>query len=210
MRKLDNLQDEIVVILCELEMYFPPAFFDIMVHLLVHIMEDIVQLGPMFLHSMMPFERMNGVIKGYIRNRSLLDGSIAKGFLIEECISFCMNYLNIENPIGLLGNKHLDRIDGWGHREGRREMHVDFTGGCTDFDRANLVALQHMQLIDPWVEEHKSFIAKKYSDRGEQRMEGAIIKDHNSNFTRWFKDKLLANPPPMQSSKEEKLIFALS
>ncbi|KAK1611687.1 hypothetical protein QYE76_035360 [Lolium multiflorum] len=35
-----------------------------MVHLLVHIVEDIIQLGPTFLHSMMPFERMNGVIKG--------------------------------------------------------------------------------------------------------------------------------------------------
>jgi hypothetical protein len=67
-----------------------------------------------------------------------------------------------------------------------------------------------MQLIDPWVEEHKSSIAKKYSDRGEPRTEGAIIKEHNSNFTTWFKDKLLANPPPMQSSEEENLIFALS
>jgi hypothetical protein len=44
-------------------------------------------------------------------------------------------------------------------------MHVEFTSQCADFDRANLVALQHMQLIDPWVEEHKSFIANKYSDR---------------------------------------------
>jgi hypothetical protein len=60
------------------------------------------------------------------------------------------------------------------------------------------------------VEEHKISIAKKYSDRGELRTEGAIIKEHNSNFTRWFKDKLLANPPPMQSSEEQKLIFALS
>jgi hypothetical protein len=48
-RKIDRLREEIVVILCELKMYFTPAFFDIMVHLLVHIMEDIVQLGPMFL-----------------------------------------------------------------------------------------------------------------------------------------------------------------
>jgi hypothetical protein len=38
---------------------------------------------------MMPFERLNGVIKGFIRNRSHPDGSIAKGFLTYECISFC-------------------------------------------------------------------------------------------------------------------------
>ena len=43
-RQLRRLQ-EIMVTLCELEMYFPPAFFDIMVHLLVHIMDDIIQLG---------------------------------------------------------------------------------------------------------------------------------------------------------------------
>jgi hypothetical protein len=87
-RKVDKLQEEIVVILCKLEMYFPPTFFDSMVHLLVHIMENIVQLAPMFLHSMMLFERMNGVIKGYVHNRSCPDGSIAKGFLTKECISF--------------------------------------------------------------------------------------------------------------------------
>ena len=100
----------------------------VMVHLLVHIMEDIIQLGSTFLHSMMPFERMNGVIKGYIRNMSRPQGSIAKGFLTEECISYYMNYLGIKNPVGLLVNRHLGRLVGWGHREGRCEMHVDFEG----------------------------------------------------------------------------------
>ena len=49
------------MILNELEIYFPPAFFDVMVYLLIHVVDDIIQLGPMFLHGMMPFERMNGV-----------------------------------------------------------------------------------------------------------------------------------------------------
>jgi hypothetical protein len=115
-KKLKRLQKETVVILCDHETYFLPAFFYIMVHLLVHIVEDIVQLRSTFLHIMMYFKRMNGVIKGYARNRSRLDGSIAKGFLTEECISFCTNYLNIEKPVGLPVNKQLDRIDGWGHR----------------------------------------------------------------------------------------------
>ena len=94
-------KEEIVVILCDLEMYLPPAFFDVMVLLLVHIMEDIIQLGMTFLHSMMSFERMNGVIKGYVRNMSRPEESIARGFLTEECISYCTNYLGIENPVGL-------------------------------------------------------------------------------------------------------------
>ncbi|KAK1679749.1 hypothetical protein QYE76_040597 [Lolium multiflorum] len=122
-KKLARLQEEIVVILCEMEMYFPPAFFDVMVHLLVHIMDDIVSLGPAFLHNMMPFERMNGVIKGYVRNRSHPDGSIVQGWL-KECISFCTNYLDIEDPVGLPQNKHLCRFEGVGHREARHPHHL--------------------------------------------------------------------------------------
>ena len=128
-KELTRLQEEIVVILCELEIYFPPAFFDVMLHLLLHVVEDIVQLGPPFLRSMMPFERLNGHIKGYVRNRSRPDGSIANGFLAEECISFCSNFLQTEAPpLGLPFNKHLGRLAGWGHHEGQRVKHVDFEG----------------------------------------------------------------------------------
>jgi hypothetical protein len=37
---LQTLQREISVTLCELEMYFPPSFFDIMVHLTVHLVKE--------------------------------------------------------------------------------------------------------------------------------------------------------------------------
>ena len=83
------LQEEIVVILCELDIYLPPAFCDICVHLCLHVVDDIKHLGPTFLHSMMPFERQNGVMKGYVRSRSRPDASMAKGFLTYECIFFC-------------------------------------------------------------------------------------------------------------------------
>jgi hypothetical protein len=75
-KKLGRLQEEIITIINELEMYFPPAFFDIMVHLLVHIVDDIEDLGPTFLHNMMALERMNGIIKAYIHNRAHPDESI--------------------------------------------------------------------------------------------------------------------------------------
>ncbi|KAK1605574.1 hypothetical protein QYE76_029247 [Lolium multiflorum] len=205
-KKLARLQEEIVVILCEMEMYFPPAFFDVMVHLLIHIMDDIVSLGPTFLHNMMPFERMNGVIKGYIRNRSHPDGSIVQGWLTEECISFCTNYLDIEDPVGLPQNKHLRRFEGVGHKNGRKELHVHMSGRTSDFDRANLVALQHIDLIDPWLKEHKTMI----ENSGKPMMtEAEIYREHNSSFARWFKDHIDANPPPMDSDKD-KLVLALS
>ena len=74
-------------------------------------------------------------------------------------------------------------------------MHVDFNGRLANFERANLVALQHIDVIDPWVVEHKTFIEKMYNDRGQQGTNGDIIKEHNSCFTHWFKERVLANPP---------------
>ena len=74
-------------------MYFLPAFFDVMVHLCVHIVVVIIDLGRTFLHSMMSFERMNGVIKGFVRNMYRPEGSIVEGYLTHECISFCENYI---------------------------------------------------------------------------------------------------------------------
>ena len=59
------------------------------------------------------------------------DGSIVQGFLTEECISFYENFLAVEQPIGLPGNKHLGRFEGVGHKTGKREMHVDFEGRRT-------------------------------------------------------------------------------
>jgi hypothetical protein len=213
-RQLKMLQDEIVVILCELEIYFPPAFCDICVHLLLHVVEDIKQLGPTFLHNMMPFERQNGVMKGYVRNRARPDASMAKGFLTYECISFCQNYLSTEDDedhVGLPPRTHLGRLAGVGHREGYRSVHVGIENRRDDFDRAHRVALQHLKLTEPFVQEHKSMVEQNYIDMGRPRKMGDVTKKHNSSFTRWFKQTQLVEAQRKRpSTEDEKLIYTLS
>jgi len=54
--RLDELENEAIIILCQLEMYFPPSFFDIMVHLIVHLVREIRLCGPVFLRWMYPIE----------------------------------------------------------------------------------------------------------------------------------------------------------
>ena len=39
--KLDEMENKDAIILCQLEIYLPPAFFDIMVHLTVHLVREI-------------------------------------------------------------------------------------------------------------------------------------------------------------------------
>ncbi|XP_027151114.1 uncharacterized protein LOC113751338 [Coffea eugenioides] len=54
---LEELGQKIAVILCKLERLFPPAFFDIMMHLMVHLPAEAILGGPAQYRWMFPFER---------------------------------------------------------------------------------------------------------------------------------------------------------
>ena len=58
LQKLKDIQNEIVITLCLLEKYFPPSFFDIMVHLMVHLVREVELCGPVFFRWMYPIERL--------------------------------------------------------------------------------------------------------------------------------------------------------
>ena len=53
---LIRLQVDVVQSIVSLEMIFSPLFFNIMTHLLVHLVKKIGILGPVFLNNMFPFE----------------------------------------------------------------------------------------------------------------------------------------------------------
>lgn len=55
--KLELLEDQIAETLCMLERFFPPSFFDIMVHLTVHLAREALIGGPVQFRWMYPFER---------------------------------------------------------------------------------------------------------------------------------------------------------
>ena len=56
-KDLEKLEEGIVLILCKLERIFPPIFFDIMVHLMVHFPHEAKLAGPVKYQWMYPFER---------------------------------------------------------------------------------------------------------------------------------------------------------
>jgi hypothetical protein len=53
-----------------LEMCFPLSFFDIMEHLMIHMVEKITELGPMYYHQMWTHERFMSILNGYMRNKA--------------------------------------------------------------------------------------------------------------------------------------------
>jgi len=76
--KLDELENEAAIILCHLKIYFPPTFFDIMVHLIVHLVREIKCCGLVYLRWMYPVERYMKILKWYTKNLHRLKASIVE------------------------------------------------------------------------------------------------------------------------------------
>nr|GEY31188.1 hypothetical protein [Tanacetum cinerariifolium] len=180
--KLEELQRDIILILCQLEMYFPPSFFDVMVHLVSHIVEEIKIAGPVFLRYMYPFERYIGFLKGYVRNRYRPKGSIIQGYAAEEVVQFCTNYMDDVTDIGLPQPRHQGRLEGV-ETIGRK----DVTPNTEDLEQAHFTVLQNMTCIEPYIQEHMSYLARK-NGRREQRW---LEAEHKKTFSQWLADKVI-------------------
>ena len=96
---LQRSQNDVVQCLVSFELVFPPSFFNIITHLLIHLVDEISNFGPVFLHNMFPFERFMGVLKKYVHNRARPEGSISKGYGTEEVIEFCVDFIPDLKPI---------------------------------------------------------------------------------------------------------------
>jgi hypothetical protein len=83
-----------------------------MMHLLVHLVKEIGILGPVFPHNMFPFEWFFAVLKKYVRNRARPEGSIAKGYVTEEVIEFCVDFVDELCSIGVPVSRHEGRLIG--------------------------------------------------------------------------------------------------
>jgi len=182
---LIKLQKDIVECLVSFEMVFPPSFFNIMTHLLVHIVTEITILGPVFLHNMFPFERFMAVLKKYVRKRSRPEGCIAKGYGTEEVIEFCVDYLPDLNPIGLPVSHHEGRLKGKGTLGKKCNVNIP----CSEFSQANFTVLQNSSKVAPYIDEHMNIIRSE----NPQKNFAWITRQHIKTFDGWFRRKLLGN-----------------
>ncbi|XP_071688248.1 uncharacterized protein [Rutidosis leptorrhynchoides] len=132
---LDEYQRDIILTLCELEMYFPPSFFDVMVHLVSHIVGEIK----------IPQSRHEGRLSGQ----------------------------------GTLGRK---------------------TGysNVFDYQEAHFNVLQHTTSIDPFIQEHMSFLRQQYPKKSAKW----LANQHKKTFSEWLKDKVRRTLPNIDKTVE--------
>ena len=180
---LDKLQADVIITLCQLEMCFPLSFFDILVHLVSHIVKEIKILGPVYLHNMWAFERFMGIIKKYVRNRARPEGSIVEGYAIEEVVEFCIDYMDL-HPIGVPMSRHEGRLLG----KGTLGHKAIFAPSLETLRQAHFAVLQQSTLVAPFVDMHYN----KLRSENPSKSEAWIAKQHRLNFGDWLQKHIIA------------------
>ena len=88
------LNDNIIVTVCKLEKIFPPGFFDSMEHLIIHLPEEARLGGPVQYRWMYPFERFLHKLKKIVKNKAIVEGSIAEAYILQEISDFGSLYFD--------------------------------------------------------------------------------------------------------------------
>ena len=174
--KLDELENEGYIILSQLEMHFPPSFFDIMVHLVVHLVREVRLCGPVYLRWMYPFERYMKILKGYSKNPYRPEASIVERYVVEEAMDFCKDYLS--------GKKEQSRHEE-GRSKGTRGLKVK-TAEREEVLQAHLYILNNMEEVQPYIDEHK----KTLKNLNPKKSDMQIAIEQNKTFVKWFEEKV--------------------
>ncbi|XP_073132543.1 uncharacterized protein [Henckelia pumila] len=180
--KLDELQREIVIILCLLEKYFPPSFFDIMIHLTVHLVREVKLCGPVWYRYMYPFERYMKILKGYVRNRNRPEGCMAECYIAEEAVEFCSDYLGSLHTIGIPTS----------HRQ--IELTKPLSAAIVQSIAEDELQQEHRYVLendvdtDRYIEEHMAYLNARFPQRAKSKR--WLQDEHNRTFSTWLLDRV--------------------
>lgn len=188
---LVRMENEIGKILCDLERIFPPSFFDIMVHLSVHLASEAKIAGSVHYRWMYPIERYLSTRKSYVRNRSKPEGSIAEGYLAEECLLFCSLYLSPD--IETRHNRTSRNYDDGGSEDVLPIFSMP--GRPVGGTRIKVLELETLTIahtyvlfncgeVDEFINEHLMSIR----DKNRRLREREVQRIHSENFASWFRD----------------------
>ncbi|KAL5579308.1 hypothetical protein UlMin_011750 [Ulmus minor] len=184
-------QKQLVLILCKLERIFPPAFFDIMIHLVLHLPEEAILGGPVHMRWMYPFERYLKRLKDYVRNAAKPEVSIAEGYVVDEALTFCSRYFDdVEtrfnrpdrNDDGIHPTRQLSVFESQ-CKPLEKQSYVELDNNARN--KAEFYILNNSPELEPYLNAHKQELHVRLR-------EGClnINEVHRTEFAAWFFEKL--------------------
>lgn len=82
----------VIISLCLFEKVFPPNFFDLMMHLTLHLVDELDIYGPIICHWMYLSEQTLKDLKGSVRNMCKLKGTMVDDYIFEA-LGLCTKYM---------------------------------------------------------------------------------------------------------------------
>ncbi|KAK7256468.1 hypothetical protein RIF29_29918 [Crotalaria pallida] len=196
---LDKLQSRIILTLCHLEMLFPPSFFTIMVHLTCHLVDEAKLGGPVQYRWMYLVERYLGHLKSLVRNKAQPEGSIAQGYLAEEVLTFCSQYLEgIETRINRPARVNDDTSASTSHPPSLFPPMGEAVGAFSTFELSTMEKIQahryvllNCPAVKPYIDEFKDHVRRR--SKGRKPTATQLEKIVSKDFIDWFPRKIM-NP----------------
>jgi hypothetical protein len=102
---MQKLEMEISVLVCKMEKIFPPRWFNVMQHLLVHLPWEARVGGPMWFKWMHSQERELKKLRVVVRKEARVEGCIAEALTCKEIMNFSSKYFSRSNNM----NAHMIR-----------------------------------------------------------------------------------------------------
>ncbi|XP_074378202.1 uncharacterized protein LOC141719728 [Apium graveolens] len=169
--KTPGKKEKLVETLCQLEKHFPLSFFDVMIHLSIHLVREVKLCGPIFLDWIYPFERYMKAFKGYVRNPAHPEGYITEAYVVEKAVECLVNFE--EATIGL-------------PKKGRDEQNgiTRPLSGATIIKPSN----EDLQLAHICFLEHMASLMERYPHHENDPIETELLHDHNgiTDEIRWI------------------------
>jgi hypothetical protein len=81
---------------------------------MIHMVEQITELGHMYFHQMWMYEQFMSVLNGYMRNMAFLEGNMIESYHTEESVDCCIDYIKDKRATGLSKSRHEGRLCGRG------------------------------------------------------------------------------------------------
>ncbi|XP_019240998.1 PREDICTED: uncharacterized protein LOC109220987 [Nicotiana attenuata] len=195
--ELKLLEEKIPETLSTIEKLFLPGFFTVMIHLVIHLATEAKHAGPVNCRWMYPIERYLGTLKSYVRNRACAEGSIAEAYIANECMAFCLRYLEGGDSRSFCSRKCGNEI---GHETSKEECLFpnsgESYGGVDVFEldeKTRLQAHRHVlfncesEVVENYKKEHIAEI--KRSHRKRRLTQHQLDRVHFDTFHEWFKEK---------------------
>ncbi|XP_047267683.1 uncharacterized protein LOC124898104 [Capsicum annuum] len=179
--EIDCLEAKIIETINRLEKIFPPTFFDIMIHLPIHLANEVRLGGPVQNQWMYLSERDMCTFKSYVRNKNYPEGSITEAYLVEECLTLCSRYLH--TGIRTRFNKRPQNDNEYG--SGDAPSFSLFP--CKD---CPLGAKKNAAIILD-KKEHELEVNGQ-----PRRLKWSKAKNHSQNFSKWFETRALQDDVP--------------